>query len=191
MGRYYYGMITGKFWFGIQSSNDAEEFGGVASKVYEYECCHCCAEIDIIINKNYCCGCYDSFEEHLSAAIDDGQIDEGSKDKPNVLITETDTIDISFEAGQLEEVQKHIAEYEKVVLPLIKKFTMNKDENYEYDYELVDEPIIMSKSGLTFVDKSEKTIPEETLALIARWCLAKQVEQCLIDEGSCSFNCEC
>lgn len=28
MGRYYSGDINGKFWFGIQSSNDSEFFGG-------------------------------------------------------------------------------------------------------------------------------------------------------------------
>ena len=28
MGRYYSGDIEGKFWFGIQSSNDSEFFGG-------------------------------------------------------------------------------------------------------------------------------------------------------------------
>jgi hypothetical protein len=27
MGRYYHGDIEGKFWFGVQSSNDAEYFG--------------------------------------------------------------------------------------------------------------------------------------------------------------------
>ena len=29
MGRYYSGDIEGKFWFGIQPSNDAEQFGAV------------------------------------------------------------------------------------------------------------------------------------------------------------------
>jgi chromosome segregation ATPase len=28
MGRYYYGDINGKFWFGVQESTDAKHFGG-------------------------------------------------------------------------------------------------------------------------------------------------------------------
>ena len=30
MGRYYYGDVEGKFWFGVQSSDDGEYFGAVA-----------------------------------------------------------------------------------------------------------------------------------------------------------------
>ena len=32
MGRYYSGMISGKFWFGVQSSDDASFFGGQESE---------------------------------------------------------------------------------------------------------------------------------------------------------------
>lgn len=38
MGRYYNGDIEGKFWFGVQSSDDADNFGGCGSEpsVIEY-----------------------------------------------------------------------------------------------------------------------------------------------------------
>ena len=38
MGRYYHGDIEGKFWFGVQSSNDADFFGseGLASHLHYY-----------------------------------------------------------------------------------------------------------------------------------------------------------
>lgn len=39
MGRYYWGDINGKFWFGIQSSTDAENFGAVAQEFYCWDCC--------------------------------------------------------------------------------------------------------------------------------------------------------
>jgi hypothetical protein len=32
MGRYYSGDIEGKFWFGVQASNDASFFGGIESE---------------------------------------------------------------------------------------------------------------------------------------------------------------
>ena len=37
MGRYYSGDIEGKFWFGVQSSDDAEFFGGFASEPNEID----------------------------------------------------------------------------------------------------------------------------------------------------------
>ena len=37
MGRYYNGDIEGKFWFGIQSSDDAEYFGAVQEDWIQYE----------------------------------------------------------------------------------------------------------------------------------------------------------
>ncbi len=38
MGRYYSGDIEGKFWFGVQSSDDADFFGvtGYAPETLEY-----------------------------------------------------------------------------------------------------------------------------------------------------------
>ena len=35
MGRYYYGDIEGKFWFGVQDSTDASFFGGEEEEVYD------------------------------------------------------------------------------------------------------------------------------------------------------------
>lgn len=37
MGRYYSGDIEGKFWFGVQSSDDADFFGGCASEPSEID----------------------------------------------------------------------------------------------------------------------------------------------------------
>jgi len=39
MGRYYNGDIDGKFWFGVQSSNDADFFGVIGEKPEELEYC--------------------------------------------------------------------------------------------------------------------------------------------------------
>jgi len=37
MGRYYSGDIQGKFWFGVQSSDDSEFFGGANKFVYDLD----------------------------------------------------------------------------------------------------------------------------------------------------------
>jgi hypothetical protein len=53
---------------------------------------------------------------------------------------------------------------------------MNKDDDYECDIELTN----------------DNNIPQDELELelIARWCIAKQIEQCIIDKGECEFECE-
>tara|TARA_S200000501_G_C20230228_1_gene485489 strand:- start:64 stop:435 length:372 start_codon:yes stop_codon:yes gene_type:complete len=38
MGRYYSGDIEGKFWFGVQSSDDADFFGVTGEPAYLYYC---------------------------------------------------------------------------------------------------------------------------------------------------------
>lgn len=35
MGRYYNGDISGKFWFAVQDSNDADNFGGSSVEIYD------------------------------------------------------------------------------------------------------------------------------------------------------------
>ena len=61
MGRYYTGNISGKFWFGIQSSYDPQNLGCTYSNVYEYQLCGCICDDK---NISYCMNCYDNEEEH-------------------------------------------------------------------------------------------------------------------------------
>ena len=195
MGRYYVGMISGKFWFGVQSSNDAENFGGSECVKYEYKCCGCFVD-DTTIPNNYCDMCFKSFKHHYKTLIEDkpdswdsdnDSESESEKDYEDIeidkdveLFGESNYVQMNFEAEQLEEVQKHIAEYEKIVLPYIKLFIMDKENNYNCNLTLVDE-----------YENEYNKLSEDILTLIARWCLAKQVEACLIDNDYCSFDCEC
>jgi len=54
MGRYYSGDINGKFWFGIQSSTDAENFGAINEPYYIWDCCQEDATIDDLDKINAC-----------------------------------------------------------------------------------------------------------------------------------------
>jgi len=175
MGRYYYGNITGKFWFATQDSNDAVNFGGMdGGDIMCYAGCGCHLKCG---SGHFCEDCYDDYDQHINSAIEDGHIEEEDKDKPDILIQECGFFEMSFDGDQLEEVQRHIAEYEKIVLPLVVSFKMDEADGYSYDLELQPEYY--------------STENRDTDALIARWCLAKQVEQCLIDKGECVFDCEC
>jgi hypothetical protein len=178
MGRYYSGDISGKFWFACQTSDDAENFGGKMEKYESYAICGCRYEYDILLDwgrdKEYCRNCNDSHEEHLKKVKDEGFED---------ILVESESFDMVFNGDQLKEVQEHIAELDKTALKFIKSFTMNEDSDYEYDFEVKDEYACKDSDFNDKVSKQERE-------LIARWCLAKQVEQCLIDNGECSFTCD-
>ena len=172
MGRYYFGDIKGKFWFGVQTSDDAVNLGGHTSdNLMLYFPCNC----ENIYGKKYCNDCFHCFEDAFEEAKNQGFIDEdANKELEDVLLYESNYVVINFEGHQLKEVQGHIENlFEKIGIH-IKKFTMNKDEDYEYDIEL----------------SNEDNIQKEELELIARWCLAKQIEQCIIDKGCCEIECE-
>ena len=75
MGRYYFGSIKGKFWFSVQSSDDASNFKNPVNftgpvRVYDY--CQCCCFVEDF-EQLYCNKCYSSYEEHYN------EIDEEQK----------------------------------------------------------------------------------------------------------------
>jgi len=184
MGRYYSGSIAGKFWFGVQDSDDATKFGGKLIKDYQYLCCTCGVESDDENDNTYCDGCYESYEKHFDDAVEKGHVEQDQKDEPKILIEEMDgSFYVTFEEEQLEEVQGHIADLEKVVSKFVASFTMNADSEYEYKLKLHEE---YEDADGNFTNK----ITRDETELLARWCLAKQVEKCLIDNGECGFTCE-
>ena len=68
MGRYYYGSIRGKFWTGIQPSNDVENLCDIVS---HRQCVWIgcgCIKNEETESLDYCDNCYDSLEEHTDDA---------------------------------------------------------------------------------------------------------------------------
>lgn len=173
MGRYYSGDISGKFWFGVQSSTDAENFGGKIHRYQQYACCQC----RVVDDSSYCKDCYENYEKHLEDSIDDEYSD---------VIIEGQFFDMVFKDDQLKEVQQHIIELNKSVLKFIKSFKIDAKSEYEYDFEINDIYKCKSNPFGSFND----LVSKHDMELIARWCLARQVRQCLIDKGECVFNCE-
>lgn len=69
MGRYYYGDIEGKFWFGIQSSADPKYLGCYVDPDkhdYLYGFCDCPVEDTDI---TWCMNCFDCREQHVKECI--------------------------------------------------------------------------------------------------------------------------
>jgi hypothetical protein len=74
MGRFYDGDIQGKFWFGVQDSDDIENLVNVKSGMYYgWRVCNCFAEIDC---HEYCKDCYDSKEAHIESAIEEEEYED-------------------------------------------------------------------------------------------------------------------
>ena len=173
MGRYYYGDIAGKFWFACQSSYDAENIGGIVSVGrMVYMICNC--EYEHSAHK-YCHICYDSYEEHLKDLREDDFITKDNIPGDNQpLIWKNSEVDCYFDEGSLEIVEEHIKTLYEKIGHLIEDFTMENEENsYEYDIDWNEE----------YLDIDTKKEEE----LVARYCLARQVAQCIKDKGECHF----
>ena len=64
MGRFYSGDIEGKFWFGVQGSDDIQNLVTISEHIYySWKACNCSADIDA---DNYCKFCYENKEEHIN-----------------------------------------------------------------------------------------------------------------------------
>lgn len=170
MGRYYYGQISGKFWFGIQSSYDAENLGGKMSSKEEYMCCGCSCEGG---SPNFCDSCYETLEAHLEdAKNDDFEITE-----PFTLKHESNFVEYYFGEEQLKEVEDHFTELGDKIGHLVKGLEVGTDEDrFEYDMDWEYPPF--------------KDATKEEQILVARYCLAKQIIECIVVNGQCCFDCE-
>ena len=74
MGRYYDGDIQGKFWFGVQDSDDVKNLVTIASNdYYSWKVCNCAAEIN---DYTYCNNCYGNISEHIEAASEEEEYED-------------------------------------------------------------------------------------------------------------------
>lgn len=172
MGRYYSGQISGKFWFGIQSSDDASNFGVKHRTLFSYFLCNCGCENKSI---SYCNDCYGSYEEHRQAIIDDEENDlEFNKRRKNLWRKDESEIYYTFKKRHIKKVEQIVKDLDKEVGQYIIGYNI-KDENdeIEYDYENIDD-----------------TIDKDKMELLARFCLGRQILYCLKKHYTCTFYAE-
>ena len=183
MGRYYNGDIEGKFWFGVQGSDDIEKLVNIKPYTYySWIVCGCNAEIE---DETYCRSCYDSREEHK-----------------NAIIEEYDDIDIEC---LYEEMQSNgysldkDTHYSELLNNMNKlKLDLNKDFINEFDKIEQNEKILNAFTGV--FDKVLSIINEmnfendyekrKVCELAARYTLGYQIEYCLRTTDSCNILCE-
>ena len=160
MGRYYYGSIRGRFWFGIQSSNDPEFFGCNFDNIHQYEQCSCiCADLNI----KYCKNCYSSELAHQADAEAEELILESNEIK--WMISEDK---INFVKSKLSVIESEINIHD-----YIDNIIFNKDNSYEYKFDK---------------KKEFDNIAIDKLGLIAKWLIGTQIYLCLSSEKYCEFT---
>lgn len=136
MGRYYSGDIKGKFWFGVQSSDDAEFFGVEGRELY---------------------------------GSDEDEENEANAFGAEYAFTEAELVDV--EEG-LEICRNELGEWR-----------VGLDEFFEKN-ELYNE------EELAVHMQSTEEVVRQKLKWYARLILGEKIHQCIIDNGSCTFEAE-
>ena len=183
MGRFYHGTIGGKFWFGIQSSNDASNFKESLYEpveYYTYYVCGCDVEDN---NKLYCHDCYSDYESQFNELdeCDVSTISEHPIREQYLLAYPSNYIRYNFDKTELNYIKNKLNEIElEIGGDFITRLMYTIDIENQYEYDL-DELVLAE------LEKPQDTIK---LELTARWCLGKQIESALINEDSCMIDCE-
>jgi hypothetical protein len=191
MGRFYDGDIQGKFWVGIQDSNDVENLVTVGSyKYYSWKVCNCSAEID---SPNYCRDCYDCVREHIEAAIEEEEYEDEclyyedcsqgySLDKG----THYEELVTNMENLKKEIPEEIIKEFDKIEQNdnILDAFTGVFDKTHPLINKVNDDFVF---GETVFGEKTKKRCLAE---LVARYTLGFQIEYCLRTTDSCNINCE-
>lgn len=186
MGRFYNGDIEGKFWFGVQDSNDIENLVTTKSNTYySWKVCNCVAEIDY---QTYCNCCYETKEEHVETAIEEGEYDE--KNNNECLYCEECC------SGYSLDKETH---YEELVtnMELLKQKMPSKIitlfENIEQNDKILDAFTgVFDNISVSVLEDKIKNDKEmhNIKVLLARYTLGYQIEYCLRTTNSCNVNCE-
>ena len=176
MGRYYWGDIEGKFWFGVQSSSDVENLINITAQPGSlvWHGCGCVVDFDQK-NDTYCKDCYESKEDFL---------DEMGEDFEGDPYDELPEISYDISDDSLEDLCDALTTLEKEIDPKIvteyKKIDGDMSNAFSGVFKQVDELV-----GIILKEKENMD-----LQVIARYGLGLQIKQCLEKNGSCALYCE-
>jgi len=185
MGRFYSGDISGKFWFGVQSSDDINELVSyVPNQNYIWKSCGCYVDEDNPEGK-YCKGCYDSIGSHILEVEEEENYEDGllyMEDEKFIYQLDKDT-----------HYQSLIASMHKL------KLIINPGIIIEFDKIEQNDNILDAFTGvfnhtceymntnITYKNDIEK---HKECQLLARYTLGYQIEYCLRMTGTCNISCE-
>jgi hypothetical protein len=193
MGRFYWGDIEGRFWFGVQDSDDISNLINITYiSTYSWNCCDCCADIKY---DKYCSECYGSYEEHKQAIHEyaDSDFDADADeviDISNKLYYQDNNISYEiYKDDHYDELLKSLKDLE----PKLTDKVMQEFANIEYDDKILNTfEKSFVKTELVFKEEVKNGLLDMSSAnILARYILGTQVKYCLEKNGSCAITCEC
>lgn len=128
MGREYFGDISGKFGFGLQSSCDIETLINITYRnEYEWHGCRCQLEEEDFNKEKYCVTCYESYEDHYQNVKD--EIDENECQDDDGDDSDDDDSDDDGDDSDDNDDEKHIIDlfYETSFI----LYDIRKDQHYD------------------------------------------------------------
>jgi len=203
MGRFYWGDIEGKFWFGVQSSNDISNLVSTSySEPVYWEGCTCQlnSEDDIWEYCNddceencdhiYCHECFNNKEEHIKLLNDEGGYDSDIDDIDKNMYREGSEIVYEIETDCLSELKDNLKNIEeKLGKEIVEQYKKVENDKRIKDlgsgiYNDINDIINEWENE----DKKEK---KEQYELIARYGLGLQIKYVLeVEKMSCGVYCE-
>jgi hypothetical protein len=171
MGRYYSGSIEGKFWFGIQSSNDIENLINIQANEPKllWIGCNCYIEDE---KDEYCKDCYGSLEDFLDK--------EGEYIENGIHFYEDNEISYDIDESYLQELKTKLESMEITFDTHLKELCNKLPNNLQNAFDGHFDEIT------TYVSEKEN----QPLGKMATYCLGRQIKACLENEGQCSVYCE-
>jgi len=182
MGRYYNGSISGKFWFGVQSSNilvDLFEF------IPEEELCFVgCGCVfypgwkSLPQAEAWCDDCYENREQHVLEA----ETQELCVENEHVLNCNLENNDenkkmIKSNLDDLEELIRKIYKFKIPTDKSLKEFLSFEIDDDEYDVN---------------IDYIKDPLTDEYLEYVADWCIGQQILHFLEEnvDRNCFVHCD-
>ncbi len=207
MGRFYNGNINGKFWFGVQSSDDISNLININYKeVFQWFGCNCTLEDESEFQNEYCNICYNSKDEFMADAI----YEMSESDVKPYYIVEQITYDITADE-HLQQLEESLLKLEKKIhksiIDAFKEITEDTSDAFngvfENVFKIYDELIAtnLKEEEVESVAEEEESVAEEVESvakveeesadeLVARYTLGFQIKQCLIQNGTCYVCCD-
>tara|TARA_B100000902_G_scaffold174451_1_gene168287 strand:- start:1085 stop:1630 length:546 start_codon:yes stop_codon:yes gene_type:complete len=180
MGRFYSGDIEGKFWFGIQDSNDIENLVTISEHIYySWKACNCSADIDA---DNYCKFCYGNKEEHINDVKEMDEYDD------ECLFYEDNCAGYSLEKSiHYDELIENMNKLkQEIPSEIIESF-----DKIEQNDKILDAFTKVFDNSVDLINKiTNKEEHRKISILVARYTLGYQIEYCLRKTESCHINCE-
>ena len=185
MGRFYCGDIEGKFWFGVQNSDDICNLVNIEPNIcYSWKVCHCVAELDDDDDDDnvFCKYCYETKEAHIEAAREEEEYED------ECLYYDENScgysLDKSTHYQELQETMKNLKK--EIPEEILKEF-----EKIEQNDDILNAFTGVFNHTFPSPNQMEDRNEKQNLAeLVARYTLGYQIEYCLRTTDSCNVNCE-